>query len=255
MFFVLSKILLFLLSPFFWLVLSFLFYFRLRNAKWKKRMLFTGIGILLIFSNTVIFSLFCRMWEVPGTKLADVQHHDVAIVLGGMFEYNSDVDEISIRRQGDRLIQAINLYKSGKVDKLFISGDSGFITDHGLHEAKQVKELLLRWGIPEGDIITEEKSKNTHENAVNTVKKLRKSYPHLESCILVTSGIHMKRALGCFEKEGLNCTPFSTDLYANQNGSFYWDQYLIPDVSNFVSWNYALKELFGYMTYDIAGYI
>jgi uncharacterized SAM-binding protein YcdF (DUF218 family) len=244
-----------MLSPFFWMVLSFLLYFRLRNARWKKRALFAGVGIFLFFSNTVIFSLFCRMWEVPGTRLSEMKHHDVAIVLGGMFEYNSDVDEISIRRQGDRLIQAMNLYKSGKVDKLFISGDSGFLGDHGLHEAKQVKALLLRWGIPEEDIITEEKSKNTHENALFTVKKLRRSYPHLETFVLVTSGIHMQRALGCFEREGLHCTPYSTDLYANQNGVFYWDQYLIPNVSNFVSWNYALKELFGYIAYDMAGYI
>lgn len=203
----------------------------------------------------MIYSTVCRWWEVPGTKIEDVQHHDVAIVLGGMFEYNSDLDGLSIRRQGDRLVQALSLYKQGKVDKLLITGDSGFIGERGLHEAKQVKELLVLWGIPEADILTEEDSKNTHENAANTKKLLKKSYPHLKSFILVTSGIHMKRSLGCFETEGLRCTPFTTDLYANQNGGFYWDQYLIPDVSNFDSWNYLMKEIAGYVVYDLAGYI
>ena len=211
--------------------------------------------MFLFFTNTVVFSEFCGLWEIPGTKIDEVKHHDVAIVLGGMFEYNSDVDNISIRRQGDRLIQAITLYQTGKVDKILISGDSGFITDHGLHEAKQVKALLLSWGIPEQDILTEELSKNTYENAVETKKLLSTSYPHYDSFLLVTSGIHMRRAIGCFEKQGMKCTPFSTDLYANQNHGYYWDQYIIPNASNLITWNKLLKETFGYLTYDLVGYI
>lgn len=255
MFFVLSKVLLFLLSPFFWMVTSLLLYFWFKKRAWKKRMLYTSLGIFLVFSNTVIYSEVCSWWEAEGVRMEEIVHHDVAIVPGGMFEYNSDLDGISIRRQGDRLVQAITLYKTGKVDKLLISGDSGFLTDRGLHEAKQVKALLISWGIPEQDIITEETSINTHENAANTAKLLRRSYPHLESYVLVTSGIHMRRALGCFEAEGLKCTPFPTDLYANRNHSYFWDQYLIPDVSNFDSWNYLLKEIAGYMVYDMAGYL
>ncbi len=255
MFFILSKALLFLLSPFFWMALSLAIFFYTKRPKWKKRTKWFAIGIFVFFTNTVIFSEFCRLWEVPGKKTEEVKHHDIAIVLGGMFEYNSDVDNISIRRQGDRLFQAVTLYKTGKVDKLLISGDSGFITDRGLHEAKQVKEVLVSWGIPEQDIITEEKSINTHENAKETSKLLRTSYPHFDSFLLVTSGIHMKRALGCFERQGMECTPFSTDLYANQRRGYYWDQYFIPNVSNLVTWNKLFKEIVGYVTYDMVGYI
>ena len=195
------------------------------------------------------------MWEVHGTPIDTIEHHDVAIVLGGMFEYNGDLKEISIRRQGDRLFKAVSLYKTGKVDKLLISGDSGFITDRGLHEAKQVKEVLISWGIPSQDIITEETSINTHENAVETKKILSRSYPHYNKFILVTSGIHMKRALACFEKEGITCTAFSTDLYANQTHTYFWDQYIIPNADNMLVWNKLLKEVAGYMTYDVIGYL
>lgn len=255
MFFFLSKALLFLLSPFFWMMICVGAFFYWKNPKWKKRSKIAALALFLFFTNTVIFSEFCRMWEVPGTKIDAIKHHDVAIVLGGMFEYNSDLDNISIRRQGDRLFQAVTLYKTGKVDKLLISGDSGFLTDRGLHEAKQVKAILVKWGIPETDILTEEKSVNTHENAVETKKLLTQSYPHLKSFLLVTSGIHMKRSLACFEKEGLKCTAFSTDLYANQKRNYYWDQYLIPNLSTMETWNKLLKEIFGYVTYDLTGYI
>ena len=183
-----------------------------------------------------------------------VGHYDVGIVLGGMFEYNGDLDEISIRRQGDRLIQAVTLYKTGKVKKLLISGDSGYITDRGLHEAKQVKELLIAWGIPAEDILTEEKSINTHENAVQTAKVLKK-HSDLKSYLLITSGIHMRRALACFERAGLKCDSFSTDLYTNQTGGYHWDQYIIPNVDNFITWNKLFKEIIGYIVYDMRGYI
>jgi len=195
------------------------------------------------------------MWEYEGVRESQLKQHDVAIVLGGMSEYNNDLDVLSIRRPGDRIFQAITLYKKGKVKKILISGDSGHLGDRGLHEARQMKQILVGWGIPESDIITEETSVNTHENAENTTKLLRKSYPEFKSFVLITSGIHMRRAMGCFEKEGLKCTPYPTDLYTNRTQNFYWDQYLIPNVSNFSTWQDLLKEMFGYVAYDMAGYI
>lgn len=172
-----------------------------------------------------------------------------------MAEYNSDIEALSIRRQGDRLIHAITLYKKGLVKKLLITGDSGFITDRGLHEAKQMKALLLDWGIPETDLITEEESINTHQNAEYTVRLLKQKYPELKRVILVTSGIHMRRSLACFEKEGLKCSAYSTDLYSNQSGIYYWDQYFVPNFSVMLDWNKLMKEITGYVAYDVVGYI
>ena len=254
MFFIASKALLFIISPFFWLILFIgIFIFsnkprRKRNAKW------IAISLFIFFSNSVVFSEFCRLWEVPGTKFNKIEKHDVAIVLGGMFEYNSDLEVISIRRSGDRIVQAISLYKTGKVEKLLLSGDNGYLTDRGLHEAKQVKELLVQWGIAPLDIITEEHSINTHLNALETTKLLKQSYPHFNKFILVTSGVHMKRAKSCFDKEGLECTPFSTDLRSNQTHKYQWDQYLIPNVYNFSLWSDFNKEVVGFLTYKVMGY-
>lgn len=255
MFFFLSKVLLFLLSPFFWLILCIGLYIFWKNPRWKKALKWTSVGIFVFFSNSVIFSLFCGLWEYPGIKESQLKQHDVAIVLGGMSEYNNDLNVLSIRRPGDRIFQAITLYKKGKVKKILISGDSGHLTKRGLHEARQMKEVLVTWGIPETDILTEETSVNTHENARNTVQLLNRSYPELKSFVLVTSGIHMRRAMGCFQKEGLKVTPYSTDLYTNQTKNFLWDQYLIPNFGNFGLWKDLFKEIVGYTVYDIAGYI
>lgn len=254
MFFILSKALLFLISPIFWLGLAIIGALFLKNELWKKRMKWTAVIMFFFFSNSVIFSSFCGLWEVPGTKISNVKQHDVAIVLGGMSDYNNDLDELTVYRQADRIWQAITLYRTGKVKKILISGDSGYITDRGLHEARQMKSVLVKWGFPPEDILTEDVSKNTHENAEESAKVL-KEHKDLKTYLLVTSGTHMRRSLACFKKEGLNCTPFSTDLLTNQTGSYHWDQYLIPNMDNFSYWNKLFKEIVGYIAYSMAGYI
>ena len=211
--------------------------------------------MLLLFTNSFLFLEFCRMWEVPGKKVEQVGKYDVGIVLTGMAEYNNDLNELSIRRGADRIWQALTLYHRKKIHKILITGDNGYVSERGLHEAEQFKKTLVMWGIPEQDIITEERSRNTHENAAETKKLLQRSYPHLKKRLLITSGTHMKRALACFEKEEFPCDPFSTDLYTGPKRNYYWDQYIIPNVSVMSDWERLTKEWFGYLTYDMVGYI
>lgn len=255
MFFILSKVLLFLISPFFWLVLCLAVALFHSNVKYKNRARIASIILFLFFSNTFIFNEFCRKWEIHGTAIESVGNYEVGIVLSGMAEYNNDINTLSIKRTADRIWQAISLYKAGKIKKLLITGKSGYISDRGLDEANQFKDVLVGWGIPSNDIITETISKNTHENALETKKVLNTSYPHVDTCLLITSATHMRRSLGCFTKQEIKCIPFSTNLHTGPKRSFYWDQVLIPNVDNFSEWNQLIKEWFGYVTYKIVGYL
>tara|TARA_B100000508_G_scaffold55003_2_gene42638 strand:- start:41912 stop:42583 length:672 start_codon:yes stop_codon:yes gene_type:complete len=222
---------------------------------WKRRLKWGLIITILFFSNSFVFKEFVRMWEIPATPIAEVEHHEVGIVLGGMFEYDNDTERLSIRRGGDRIWQAIDLYKRGKLDKLLLSGDHGYVTDRGLHESEQLKELLVRWGIPENDLIIEGKSKNTAQNAQETAALLSKSYPHFSSFMLITSAKHMKRAKACFDKEGLDTTPFSTDPFVGKDRSYHWDEFIIPNADNFSNWFTLNKEIVGYVAYAVMGYL
>jgi hypothetical protein len=65
----------------------------------------------------------------------------------------------------------------------------------------------------------------------------------------------MRRASACFAHVGMKFDTFSTDLYSSEKGVYYWDQYLIPDSSNFQEWNGLLKEMIGYIAYWMADYI
>lgn len=255
MFFILSKLVIWFLYPFNWFILSIIFFFVFKNKKIKKIFKYTTIGLFIFFSNTVIFLNCMKAWEIHGTKYNEVKNYDVGIVLGGMFEYNNDLNRLRVMSHADRIWHAITLYKKGKIKKILISGDSGYVLDHGLKEAIQLKESLVEWGIPTNDIITETISKNTHENALETKNVLENSYPHLKNFLLITSGFHMRRANACFEKEGLKCDVFATDLMTGPNSSYHWDQYIVPNMGIFFGWNKLIKEWIGFITYDLVGYI
>jgi len=221
----------------------------------KKKVLRLSIIVFLFFSNTVIFLEFVRLWEVDGVKIENVDHYDIGIVLGGMTEYNNDLHRLSLRRGGDRIWQAVQLYKSGKIDRIMISGAHGHLIDKGLNEAVQLKEDLLSLGIPTEDIITESISKNTHQNAVQS-KKIIDKMSGEPSILLITSAIHMRRARACFFNAGFSgFQVFSTDHYTGRTRGYALDQYFIPDVFTFAIWKQLIKEWVGYIIYDIVGYI
>ncbi len=253
MFFVLSKLLYFTLSPYTWILIALYFALFSKKELRKKRGRRWAIGLILIFSNGFIQKEVLRQWEVFGTPISQVKHHDVAIVLGGMAEYNYDLKEISIRRGGDRIWQALTLYKTGKVDKLLISGDNGYVSENGLHEAEQFKKVLVKWGIPPEDILTESVSRNTYENAVETKKVLRAKLPNANRLILVTSGRHMRRAKAIFDHQGLYCTPFSTDLYTGPKRFYHVEDFILPEAGVLYDWHGLIKEMIGYVVYDITG--
>jgi uncharacterized SAM-binding protein YcdF (DUF218 family) len=254
MFFILSKVLAFLISPFLWFLTSMFLYFFLKNELWKKRFKYATIIILVFFTNGFPLGMLMRNWEVPGKKIEQMKTYDIGIVLTGMFEYNRDLNVLSVRRGADRIWQAISLYKAKKIKKILISGDSGFVIRKGLHESDQTKELLIKWGIPKDDIIIENKSQNTHENAVNTTKLLQQNYPK-KDFLLITSALHMKRASACFRKEGLKFDVFTTDHYTKKSKVEFTPDILLPSVNSFVVWEAYLKEVVGYSVYSIQGYL
>ncbi|UKN02578.1 YdcF family protein [Paracrocinitomix mangrovi] len=255
MFFILSKIFSFLTHPFSWVIIALIISWITKRPKLKKYTFRGGIIALLFFSNSFIFLEFARMWEVDGTKIEDVGHYDCAIVLGGMAEYDSNLDRLSMRRGGDRIWQAINLYHLGKVDNILISGNNGYVMADELDEAVQFKKVLVENGIPEEDILVENKSKNTYENAVES-KKIIDNRNDIQSILLVTSSLHMRRSRAVFKEAGFeHFDTFTTDHYTGKKRGYKFDQFLIPNVSTLTNWERLIHEWIGYVSYAIMGYL
>ncbi len=253
MFFILSKILAFLFSPFIWMLVCLLLYFWLKNEKWKLFFKRLSIFILIFFSLGFPTKFFISKWEVPGVPFKKVANYEVGVVLSGMAEYNRDIHVLSARRGIDRLWQTITLYKKGKIKKILISGDSGYVIRKGLHEADQLKAVLVEWGIPSKDILVENKSKNTYENAKYSAEILKKQFKG-KKFLLITGAIHMPRAAACFKKQNLKFDTFPTDHYYIKSNETTLDEFM-PSVNSFYMWDVYMKEVVGYSVYAVKGYL
>lgn len=220
----------------------------------KKRWLLGTIILFLFFSNAFIFDEIARKWEIPIIKNSQLSEtYDAGIVLGGISAFDTVNDRLQFYAAADRLFQAIKLYKTGKIKKIFFVGGSGSLLDANLKEAVFVHDYLITLGIPDTAILIESESKNTRENAINSKPILNKNFTK-GKYLLITSAMHMRRALACFNKAGITANPYSTDSMSGSR-KFVFDYLLIPDAHPLLAWNALIHEWIGYITYKISGYI
>jgi uncharacterized SAM-binding protein YcdF (DUF218 family) len=252
MFFILSKILSFIITPIVWIVTLLLISFFSKDEKKKKKFLLTSVLMLLFFTNGFIFNSFMRLWEVPATPYHELEQYEAGIVLGGMSVNDEKLQRPQFYRGVDRLIQAIDLYKRGIIKKIIFTGGSGRILHPEMKEGIYLKDYILKMGVNENDLFMETESNNTHENA--TLTKLLFDKEKIKGkLLLITSAFHMKRSLACFKKEGIIADPYSVDRYAGPS-KFEFDFIAMPDISALSGWTNYIHEVVGYITYKLKGY-
>ncbi len=192
-------------------------------------------------------------WEIEATEEPAPKTYDAIIVLGGFSTYNEKFDRINFAESSDRFLQSLQLVKKGVAPFMIVTGGSGSITYADHLEGERVKTYLQKIGFPDSLYMVESASKNTYENAVNTAKILKDKCPN-GKFLLVTSGYHMRRSLGCFAKQGLNCDPYSVDMHGGP-GRASFDYFFIPDVQILNEWNLLFHEWMGCLSYSVSGYL
>lgn len=258
MFFILSKILAFILSPINWIVFLGILTFFTKDVRRKKRRLATTLVALLFFTNGFIAGKVLSLVEIDSIGRNDItKPYDVGILLGGMVSFKSDSTIINFNQNGDRLFQTIDLYKSGKIDKILITSGSGMIQLPSFKEANLIRQYLLKLDIPSSDIIIENRSNNTHENAVYSAEILRERYPNIDqrNFLLITSASHLRRGVACFEKQGIAVTPYSTTKRVTEEPKIFNSKWIFPDPYALQYWDIATHEIFGYWIYKVRGYV
>ena len=248
MFFFISKILGFFFNPFNWLILLILAFLIIKKPNIRKKLKVAFLVVFFVFSYKPLVMLFIGGWETDGKRIEEVGHYDVGIVLGGGFEYDNDRQRLSIRRGGDRLWCAIQLFHQGKIDYILLTGKNGDIIDKGLDESNQLKEVLVSNGIPAEKILVDSESQNTFQNAQNSKVILEEK--GFENVLLITSALHMRRSRAVFAKQGIEFDEFPTDFYGNATT---WDQFVFPSLEAMHLWNQYFHEVFGYMAYAVTG--
>ncbi len=254
MFFILSKILSFFLSPIWWITVLMLLYFILKKLKRRKILLISSFVILVIFSNQFLFYNIIGWWEGPLQKETELPNCDGLILLGGFSSYQDVSSRIVFNASADRLLQAMDLYKSGKVKYFIFTGGSALILKKEKKEGDFLKEYLENIGIRDGKLLIESQSRNTHENAKFTHELLKEKQLLDSRFVLVTSAFHMKRAMGCFKNEGINVLPYKTNpLQVTQKPDFA--DCITPSAYVLSSWELLIREWVGLLAYEIKGYI
>jgi uncharacterized SAM-binding protein YcdF (DUF218 family) len=253
MFFLISKFLAFLVNPVFWLIVLLFYVWLGKREGLKRRLIKIAVVLLFLFSNPFLFDEIMRLWEVPAVSVQSLHVYDAGVVLGTTSRYDKKLDRIQFIQSGDRLFQAIELYKKGKIRKILYSGGSGSLLHPDEIDGPWIKRYLVTIGIPEKDIIIENISRNTFENAVMAKPILDRIAPN-GKYLLITSAYHMRRSLRCFAKAGISIDPYSTDRISGP--SKYELGYLfIPDTFTFASWYLLYHEVLGFVFYKISGYI
>lgn len=150
------------------------------------------------------------------------KNYDIALVLGcsiyGIMQHRAD--------------DAINLYRQGVIDKLFLTGGVGFLSKNRQDsEANVMRKYMLQQGINDNDIIVEDRSRDTYENFNNSLKQIEAECGKNGKIVIVTSDFHSKRSKGILEK----MTPLNIYSYGVLDGKH--------DIDKWNHYNFSTKKL------------
>lgn len=173
---------------------------------------------------------------------ADYPKAAAIVVLGGEQKSLDDaIDTDPEDDPGTRLGLGRRLLFAGRAPVILLSGGKG--------EADLMRSLLLAQGVPAGRILTEMRSRDTHENALYSAPVLRRL--GARRILLVTSSFHMRRAAGCFRKLGFDVVPAPTPAPPEPGrGGGYWRmrEHALKRSEE------CLHEMFGLWIYECLGW-
>jgi uncharacterized SAM-binding protein YcdF (DUF218 family) len=169
------------------------------------------------------------------------------IVLGGAVD--SDISEargiVTLTSNGARLTEALALARKYPQAKILFAGGSGDIVGPKIREAAYARRFLEEQGLAPERLIVEEDSRNTWENAANSLALVQPKAE--ENWLLVTSAYHMPRSVGIFRRVGWHVIPDPVD-YRTRG---------VLDIRGFElifrmqELNVALKEWIGLVAYSL----
>ena len=166
------------------------------------------IGLLVLISSRLITGLYARAKVYTAAEVPDRR---VAIVFGAGLWRNGTPTPVLI----DRVTEAANLYFSGKVEKLLMSGDNRFVD---YNEPEAMRQLALSLGVPDAAIVLDYAGRRTYDTCYRA-----KAIFGVTEAILVTQAFHMPRAIYTCNRLGLPSIGVESDLRVYRKSSMlYW---------------------------------
>lgn len=213
-----------------------------------------AVSLYLLSTNFIAEALQRNLESrYPALDVQSVPKGDAIVVLGGYLRTPAGERRTAeLTESADRLRMGALLYQAGKAPIVLLTGGNiPFLGSTGIPEAEAAKKLLHEWGVPDDAILVEPASQNTHENAAFSKPLLAARGAH--KLLLVTSALHMPRAVAIFRREGLDVTPVPTD-YQSGWGEPDFAFELVPDAEALARSKAAAREWIGLAVYQILGW-
>lgn len=223
----------------------------------RKRMAISltllGLGWVLIWSLPITTLYFGGKLEerYPFRQAETVTPADVIVVLGGNTQANRAnwFEPFNRATATDRVDRAAALYFAGRAPKILLSGGA---YEGRVSEAQGMAKVLRQKGVPESALLLENESRNTYENTLMTQTTLKnQSDAHL---LLVTSALHMPRALATFQKQGLSATPAGVSPQISLPDDYTLHPWL-PHTRSLEASRTIIKEYLGLFGYWLRGWV
>jgi len=217
MFFYLSKIIWFLVTPSNLLAglvlvgLALAALTRLRRTGFG--LAFAGIAGIFVVGLSPLATWVMHPLETQFPIFADDRDPvDGIVILGGALAPDTTMrlGQADLNEAGERVLIAVELSRIYPQARILLTGGTGRLVSEAYSEAEATAEVLVALGVPRERLIIEGRSRNTHENAVFS-RDMAQPAPG-ERWLLVTSAWHMPRSVGVFRQAGFEVTAYPVDF-------------------------------------------
>ena len=172
------------------------------------------LGMAVIFLPRLITALHSiqRVYSVE-----NVPSKPVAVVFGaGLWRDGTPTNVLR-----DRIATAADLFFTGKIQKILMSGDNRFLD---YNEPGAMREYALSLGIPDSAIVLDYAGRRTYD----TCYRARAIFG-IHELILVTQSFHLPRALYTCNALGLNAVGVASDRRDySMRSQIYWNLRELP---------------------------
>lgn len=205
--------------------------------------------LIWALSTTAVAHMLIGSLE-EGLAIPSRPKGDVIVLLGGGI-YDKVQDLTGSGAPSDsmlaRIVTAVRLQRQLDLPILV----SGGVVYAGLSaEAPIARRFLQDLGVPARQILTEEKSRDTVENA-RFCKVILKEH-NFRQPLLITSAFHMKRSMDAFRRQGVSVVPVPANfITAKEHKTILAD--LLPDAGALHGSATALREYLGLLFYHLGG--
>ena len=172
----------------------------IRRVLIVKKVLLFSVLIMLIWLGAIGASI----WRFAPQDASETA--DAIIVLGA-----SVIDDKPSPVFEERIKHSINLYKKGLAKKIIFTG--GFGNGKRYSESSVGASMAIHQGVPVQDTLIEESSRTTQQNLYYAHRIMQEN--NLNSAIIVSDPLHMKRAIMMAEDLGIDAfsSPTPTTRY------------------------------------------